>query len=136
MFLTDDITFAGEILAKLNIASTLLTQILPKLIDVYPEDFKPAEKKRRRNLRKLPPNGKKRNNACKIQKFERKQKLTTGIKTAVTPKLQDVVHTFKKGHKIQIQIFFDLALLFAVNPQKIHGKPELGNQSRLHQSIH
>jgi predicted acyl esterase len=44
--LTEDITFAGEIMAKLNIASSSTdADFAVKLIDVYPEDFKPAEKK-------------------------------------------------------------------------------------------
>ncbi|MGZ5210363.1 MAG: CocE/NonD family hydrolase, partial [Kaistella sp.] len=44
--LTEDLTFGGEITAKLNIASTSTdADFAVKLIDVYPEDFKPAEKK-------------------------------------------------------------------------------------------
>ncbi len=59
--LTEDITFAGEIMAKLNISSSSTdADFAVKLIDVYPEDFKPIEKKKRRcNLRKLPSDGKK-----------------------------------------------------------------------------
>ena len=39
-------------------------------------------------------------------------------KTAVDFNLQDVVHTFKKGHKIQIQISSTWFPLFEVNSQK------------------
>lgn len=45
--LTDDITFGGEIIAYLKIASTSTdADFAVKLIDVYPQDFKPKEKKR------------------------------------------------------------------------------------------
>ena len=44
--LTEDLTFAGEILAKLNISSTSTdADFAVKLIDVYPQDFVPKEKK-------------------------------------------------------------------------------------------
>jgi predicted acyl esterase len=38
-------------------------------------------------------------------------------KTAVTVKLQDVFHTFKKGHKIQIQVQSTWFPLIDLNPQ-------------------
>jgi predicted acyl esterase len=38
-------------------------------------------------------------------------------KTAVNIKLQDVMHTFKKGHKIQIQIQSTWFPLIDLNPQ-------------------
>lgn len=128
--LTEDITFAGEILAKLNIASTSTdADFAVKLIDVYPEDFKPAEKKdgviygnyhqmvrseimpaRFRNSRENP------------------EALVANQKTEVNFRLQDVVHTFKKGHKIQIQISSTWFPLFVVNPQKFLANPNLATK--------
>lgn len=71
--LTEDLTFAGEIMAKLNIASTSTdADFAVKLIDVYPEDFVPKEKKRRGDLWKLSSDGSQRNYAGQIQKFQRK----------------------------------------------------------------
>lgn len=118
--LSEDITVAGEILARLNISTTATdADFAVKLVDIYPEDFKPAEKKdgvvyanyhqmvrseimpaRFRNSVKVP------------------EPLTPDTKTAVTVKLQDVMHTFKKGHRMQVQIASTWFPLFAVNPQK------------------
>lgn len=128
--LTEDLTFAGEILAKLNIASTSTdADFAVKLIDVYPEDFKPEEKKegviygnyhqmvrseimpaRFRNSREMP------------------EALVPNQKTAVNFRLQDVVHTFKKGHKIQIQISSTWFPLFSVNPQKFMDNPNFATK--------
>ncbi|MCW4450697.1 CocE/NonD family hydrolase [Kaistella sp. BT6-1-3] len=128
--LTEDLTFGGEIMAKLNIASTSTdADFAVKLIDVYPEDFKPAEKKdgviygnyhqmvrseimpaRFRNTREKP------------------EALVTNQKTAVNFRLQDVVHTFKKGHRIQIQISSTWFPLFVVNPQKFLANPNLATK--------
>ncbi|RZJ49779.1 MAG: CocE/NonD family hydrolase [Chryseobacterium sp.] len=104
--LTEDMTFAGEILAKLNIASTSTdADFAVKLIDVYPEDFKPTEKKEgvvygnyHQMVRSEIMPARFRNSR------EKPEALVTNQKTAVNFRLQDVVHTFKKGHKIQIQI--------------------------------
>lgn len=50
-------------------------------------------------------------------------------KTAVNIKLQDVMHTFKKGHKIQIQVQSTWFPLIDLNPQTFvdnifYAKPE------------
>lgn len=125
--LTEDMTFAGEILAKLNIASSSTdADFAVKLIDVYPEDFKPKEKKdgviygnyhqmvrseimpaRFRNSREQP------------------EALVANQKTSVNFRLQDVVHTFKKGHKIQVQVSSTWFPLFSVNPQKFLDNPNM-----------
>lgn len=44
--------------------------------------------------------------------------MTPHTKTTVPVKLQDVLHTFKKGHRIQVQISSTWFPLFTVNPQK------------------
>lgn len=118
--LTEDMTFAGEILAKLNIASTSTdADFAIKLIDVYPEDFKPTEKKEgviygnyHQMVRSEIMPARFRNSR------EKPEALVANQKTAVNFRLQDVVHTFKKGHKIQIQISSTWFPLFSVNPQK------------------
>lgn len=118
--LTEDITFAGEIMAKLNITSTSDdADFVVKLIDVYPQDFKPEQKKEgviygnyHQMIRSEIMPARFRNS------FEKPQPLVPNQKTAVNFRLQDVVHTFKKGHKIQIQISSTWFPLFVVNPQK------------------
>jgi len=128
--LTEDITFAGEILAKLNIASTSTdADFAVKLIDVYPEDFKQAEKKDgviygnyHQMVRSEIMPARFRNSR------EKPEALVANQKTAVNFRLQDVVHTFKKGHKIQIQISSTWFPLFTVNPQKFLANPNLATK--------
>lgn len=123
--LKEDLTFAGEILAKLNISSTSDdADFAVKLIDVYPEDFKPTEKKDgvvygnyHQMVRSEIMPARFRNSR------EKPDALVPNQKTAVNFRLQDVVHTFKKGHKIQIQISSTWFPLFAVNPQKFMDNP-------------
>ena len=128
--LTDDIIFGGEILAKLQIASTSTdADFAVKLIDVYPEDFKPKEKKDgviygnyHQMVRSEIMPARFRNSR------EKPEALVPNQKTAVTFQLQDVMHTFKKGHKIQIQISSTWFPLFAVNPQKFLENPNMATK--------
>lgn len=125
--LTEDVTFAGEILAKLNIASTSNdADFAVKLIDVYPEDYKPVEKKDgviyanyHQMVRSEMMPARFRNSR------EKAEALVPNQKTAVNFRLQDVLHTFKKGHKIQIQISSTWFPLYAVNAQKFVENPLL-----------
>lgn len=129
--LTDDITFAGEIMAKLNIASTSTdADFAVKLIDIYPEDFKPVEKKEgviypnyHQMVRSEIMPARFRNSR------EKPEALVPNQKTAVNFRLQDVLHTFKKGHKIQIQISSTWFPLFSVNPQKFMDNPNMATKA-------
>ena len=128
--LSEDLTFGGEIMAKLNIASTSTdADFAVKLIDVYPEDFKPAEKKDgviygnyHQMVRSEIMPARFRNSR------EKPEALVANQKTAVNFRLQDVVHTFKKGHRIQIQISSTWFPLFVVNPQKFLANPNLATK--------
>ncbi|MDF2553398.1 MAG: CocE/NonD family hydrolase [Chryseobacterium sp.] len=128
--LTEDMIFAGEIMAKLNIASTSTdADFAVKLIDVYPEDFKPVEKKEgiiygnyHQMVRSEIMPARFRNSR------EKPEALVANQKTAVNFRLQDVVHTFKKGHKIQIQISSTWFPLFSVNPQKFLDNPNMAKK--------
>lgn len=128
--LSDDITFAGELMAKLNIASSSTdADFAVKLIDVYPEDFKPVEKKEgviygnyHQMVRSEIMPARFRNSR------EKPEPLVPNQKTAVNFRLQDVVHTFKKGHKIQIQISSTWFPLFSVNPQKFLANPNMATK--------
>ena len=55
--------------------------------------------------------------------FEKPDALVPNQETEVVFNLQDVLHTFKKGHKIQIQVQSTTYPLFAVNPQKFVENP-------------
>lgn len=50
--------------------------------------------------------------------FEKPEPFVSNKKTEVKFALQDVYHTFKKGHKIQIQVQSTWFPLFDRNPQK------------------
>ncbi|KQR92517.1 X-Pro dipeptidyl-peptidase [Chryseobacterium sp. Leaf180] len=123
--LTEDMTFAGEIMAKLNIASSSTdADFAVKLIDVYPEDFKPEQKKDgvlygnyHQMVRSEIMPARFRNSR------EKAEALVANQKTPVNFRLQDVMHTFKKGHKIQVQISSTWWPLFAINPQKFMENP-------------
>ena len=60
--------------------------------------------------------------------FEKPEALTPNATTEVNFKLQDVLHTFKKGHKIQIQIQSTWYPLMSVNPQKFLENPFLATK--------
>ena len=128
--LTEDLTFGGEIMAKLNISSTSTdADFAVKLIDVYPEAFVPKEKKDgviygnyHQMVRSEIMPARFRNSK------EKPQPLAANEKTAVNFQLQDVLHTFKKGHRIQIQISSTWFPLFTVNPQKFLANPNLATK--------
>ena len=129
-YLTEDVTLAGEILAKLKIASSSSdADFVVKLIDIYPVD-EPSNKDKPNVLyanyhqmvrSEIMP-------ARFRNSFEKPEALTPNATTEVNFKLQDVLHTFKKGHKIQIQIQSTWYPLMAVNPQKFLENPFLATK--------
>ena len=123
--LSDDITLAGEIKVKLKIASTGSdADFFVKLIDIYPADEKNIKEKPgviygnyHQMVRSEIMPARFRNS------FEKPEALVPNQETEVVFNLQDVLHTFKKGHKIQIQVQSTTYPLFAVNPQKFVENP-------------
>jgi predicted acyl esterase len=55
--------------------------------------------------------------------FEKPEAFVPGQKTDVNLRLQDVLHTFKKGHRIMIQVQSTAFPLWARNPQKFVANP-------------
>lgn len=129
-YLTEDVTLAGEILAKLKIASSSSdADFVVKLIDIYPADEpQNADKPNvlyanyHQMVRSEIMPARFRNS------FEKPEALTPNQTTEVNFKLQDVLHTFKKGHKIQIQIQSTWYPLMAVNPQKFLENPFMASK--------
>lgn len=118
--LTEDITLGGEIWAKLNVATTGTDgDFFVKLIDIYPEDA-PQDKEKptvifsnyHQMVRSEIMPARFRNS------FSKPEAMVPNKETAVNFRLQDVLHTFKKGHRIQVQVQSTAYPLFAVNPQK------------------
>ncbi|WP_196890961.1 CocE/NonD family hydrolase [Aureivirga marina] len=118
--LDNEVTLAGDILAKLNVATTGTdADWIVKVIDVYPanhEEHKDVQDHLKMSnyhqmVRSEIMRGKFRNDFSKPEAF------TPNKETEVAIKLQDVFHTFKKGHKIQVQIQSSWFPLFDLNPQ-------------------
>ena len=118
--LSNDMTLSGEILAKLQVSTTGTdADWIVKLIDVFPTD-EPETKEIASYLkmsnyhmmvRSEVMRGRFRNSFVKPEAF------VPNLKTKIHIKLQDVFHTFKKGHKIQIQVQSTWFPLIDLNPQ-------------------
>lgn len=119
--LTEDVTVAGEIMARLKLAMTGTdADFIVKLIDVYPQYHE--------EYAHNPPNvtmggyqqlvrheafrGRFRNS------FEKPEAFTPGRLTDVNVQLEDVLHTFKKGHRMMIQVHSTWFPYIDRNPQK------------------
>ena len=119
--LTDEVTIAGEILAKLKVAiSGTDADFIVKLIDVYPPDH-PGYEHNPKNIvmggyqqlvRSEVFRGRFRNSFSKPEPFVPDQV------TDINVPLQDVLHTFKKGHRVMIQIHSTWFPYIDRNPQK------------------
>ncbi|AXT53527.1 CocE/NonD family hydrolase [Aquimarina sp. BL5] len=118
--LTEDMTLSGEVLAKLKVATTgTAADWVVKLIDVYPPDAEDTEETQaylkmsnyHMMVRSEVLRGRFRNSFSNPEPFVANQK------TDVTIKLQDVHHTFMKGHKIQIQVQSTWFPYIDLNPQ-------------------
>jgi putative CocE/NonD family hydrolase len=119
--LAADLTLGGEIMARLKVSmSGTDADFIVKLIDVYPPDHP--------NYKHNPPNivmgsyqqlvrhevfrGRFRNS------FEKPEPFQPNTVTDVNFALQDVLHTFKKGHRVMIQIHSTWFPYIDRNPQK------------------
>ncbi|MBC8756622.1 CocE/NonD family hydrolase [Kordia sp. YSTF-M3] len=119
--LTEDFTLAGDIMAKLKVATTGTdADWIVKVIDVHPHDTPEQESGMQDHLklsnyhlmvRSEVMRGRFRNS------FENPEPFVPNEKTAVNIQLQDVYHTFKKGHKLQIQVQSTWFPLIDLNPQ-------------------
>lgn len=113
-------TLVGDIIAKLKVATTGTdADWIVKVIDVFPHDVKDNEEMQdhlklsnyHMMVRSEVMRGRFRNSFTNPEPFVPNQK------TDVTIKLQDIHHTFKKGHKIQIQVQSTWFPLIDRNPQ-------------------
>lgn len=118
--LDDDMTITGEILAKLQVATTGTdADWVVKLVDVYPagaEDYPETQDYLKMDnyqmmVRSEVMRGRFRESFSEPKAFEPNQK------TEVDLTLQGVNHTFLKGHKMQIQIQSTWFPLIDRNPQ-------------------
>ncbi|MDG1871420.1 MAG: CocE/NonD family hydrolase, partial [Flavobacterium sp.] len=118
--LRDDMTLAGDILAQLQVSTSGTdSDWIVKVIDVFPADEPETDEvapylkmsNYHMMVRSEVMRGRFRNSFITPEPFVANQK------TAVNVKLQDVMHTFKKGHKIQVQIQSTWFPFIDLNPQ-------------------
>ena len=119
--LTEDVTVAGEILAKLKVAMTGTdADFIVKLIDVYPNNHPNYE----HNPKNIVMGGYQQLVRSEVfrgrfrNSFEKPEPFVPGQVTEVNVPLQDVLHTFKKGHRMMIQIHSTWFPYIDRNPQK------------------
>jgi len=136
--LTEDVTIAGPISPKLKIASTGTdSDFVVKLIDVYPENYGDDEGRPNKRVTDAPPvrmggyqellrgepfRAKFRNS------WEKPEALTPGKQTELDFTMPDLFHTFRRGHRIMVQVQSSWFPLTDRNPQTFtdipHAKPE------------
>ena len=119
--LTEDVVLAGEIMARLKVAMTGTdADFIVKLIDVYPDNH-PNYDHNPKNIvmggyqqlvRHEVFRGRFRNG------FDKPEPFKSGEVSSVDFPLQDILHTFKKGHRIMIQIHSTWFPYIDRNPQK------------------
>lgn len=128
--LEEDLTLGGPLVADLQVSiSTTDADFVVKLIDVFPDDFSygdppaPASHPRytpagypmggyQMLVRGEPMRGKFRNS------FEKPAPFVPGKPTQVKFTLPDIAHTFKKGHRLMVQIQSSWFPLVDRNPQQ------------------
>jgi hypothetical protein len=138
--LEEDVTIAGPISPKLKIASSGTDADFDvKLIDVYPEDFPDPEDTTHGSKRILdaPPlhmGGYQqlvRGEPFRVKfrsSWEKPEPLTPGKQTGVNFTMPDLFHTFRRGHRIMVQVQSSWFPLTDRNPQTFtdipNAKPE------------
>lgn len=118
--LSEEMTLAGGIMAHLKVSTTgTAADWIVKLIDVYPdnhENFPHNDKDvvmggYQQMVRSEVIRGRFRNS------FEKPEPFVSGEMADINLKLQDVLHTFKKGHRLMIQVQSTWFPLVDRNPQ-------------------
>src|SRR5215831_17959508 len=134
--LTEDITVAGSIKPELFVSSSGTdSDFIVKLIDVFPDDYKYPEGAKppdnsAGNI--LSPNGYQmllRGEPMPARfrnSFEKPEALRPNTPAKLSFVMPGVVHTFKKGHRIMVQIQSTWFPLVARNPQKFLPNYKLG----------
>ncbi|MEO6914321.1 MAG: CocE/NonD family hydrolase [Chitinophagaceae bacterium] len=138
--LTEDVTLGGEIMSHLKVATTGTdADWFVKLIDVYPMNepnnaFMPDRNILLGNYQQMVRSeimpGRFRNS------FEKPEAFVPNKKTEVNFRLQDVLQTFKKGHRIMIQVQSTAFPLFLRNPQTFVENPYKADQSKYIKATH
>ncbi|WP_026302687.1 CocE/NonD family hydrolase [Psychroflexus tropicus] len=119
--LEEDMKLSGEVLADLEVATTgTAADWIVKIIDVYPADAEDSEEMQD-HLRMSNYHMMVRSEVFRgryRESFSDPKPFVPNQKTSVEFALQDINHTFKKGHKLQIQVQSTMFPYIDRNPQK------------------
>jgi putative CocE/NonD family hydrolase len=137
--LEDDLTIAGPIKVNLQVSTTGTdSDFVVKLIDVYPGNYPqpPAPEARPgASTQPAPANAVKMGGYQQLVRgepfrakfrnsFEHPEAMVPGKPAAISYELPDVYHTFRKGHKIMVQVQSSWFPLVDRNPQKFMDIPK------------
>jgi putative CocE/NonD family hydrolase len=120
--LREDVTLGGEITARLQVSTTGSdADFVVKLVDVYPPDtpdspYQPDKNVHLAGYQQLVRGEIMRGRFRKS--FSMPEPFTPNQPTSVSFRLQDILHTFKKGHRIMVQVQSSWFPAFDRNPQK------------------
>lgn len=120
--LEDDLTLVGPIKAELRVATTGTdADWIVKVIDVFPNDYKgqSAQKITDKDMRGYQMHVRSEMIRGRYRhSFEKPEPFKPNEPTTIVLNLQDVLHTFKKGHRVMVQIHSTWFPLIDRNPQK------------------
>lgn len=138
--LSEDITMVGDLMAKLQVATTGTdADWIVKIIDVHPNDAPENNPDMQNHLKMSNYHLMVRSEVMRgrfRESFENPSPFVPNQKTAVNFTLQDVFHTFKKGHKIQVQIQSTWFPLIDLNPQTFVDNIYKANESDFKNQVH
>jgi hypothetical protein len=136
--LSEDLTLAGPIQAELFVSTTGTdADFVVKLIDVFPNDAPDPDP----NPREVRMGGYQMLVRAEVMRakfrngFEKPEPLVPGEVTPVRFALQDVCHTFRRGHRVMVQVQSSWFPLVDRNPQtfvNIHQATEADFQKATH----
>ena len=118
--LVEDVTIAGPVTPELRVSTTGTdSDWIVKLIDVYPDNYPNSDPNPagvemggyQQLLRGGPMRGKFRNS------FEKPEPFKPGKVTRVAWEMSDIFHTFRRGHRIMVQVQSTWFPLIDRNPQ-------------------
>jgi putative CocE/NonD family hydrolase len=141
--LDEDLTLAGPILAKLQVTTTGTdADWVVKIIDVYPDDTPDNP----RTAASVHLGGYQQMVRSEVMRGRFRESFTTPKPfvakevTAVPFTVQDVLHTFKKGHRLMVQVQSTWFPLVDRNPQtyvpNIYEASETDFKAQTHQLYH
>ena len=121
--LTEDVTLAGPLAANLHVSTSGTdSDFVVKLIDVYSGDFPESRSRTRRASRWAAISSSSAASRCAASSAtasKNRSRSSPGKTTAVNWTMPDVFHTFRRGHRIMIQVQSSWFPLVDRNPQNV-----------------